>query len=128
MLESRIQLSFIPIKSVVIIEIFDARCTRSLGQSGSIRTAINILNALSAAGRLGTRLQAKLCTYRGASPQRKYTAACRGGQWKRLPQGGLGQLRQHPKYRTETVCRPKRLFEAIIRQNTCESKSIFLSC
>lgn len=56
MLESRIQLSFIPIKSVVIIEIFDARCTRSLGQSGSIRTAINILNALSAAGRLGTRL------------------------------------------------------------------------
>lgn len=82
-----------------MIEIFDARCTRSLGQSGSIRTAINILNAVSAAERLGTRLQAKLCSYRGAIPPRKYTAACRGGQWKRLPQGGLGQLRLRLKYR-----------------------------
>ena len=28
------------------------------------------------------------------------SSVCRGGQWKRLPQGGLGRLRQHPRYRT----------------------------
>lgn len=75
-------MSFTPIKPVVMIEIFDARCTRSLGQSGSIRTAINMLNALSAAGRLGTRPQARLCTYRGAIPRQEYTAACRDGKWR----------------------------------------------
>lgn len=80
--EGRIQISFTPIKPVVMIEIFDAHCSRSLGQSGSIRTAINILNTLSAAGRLGTRPQARLCTYRGAIPRQEYTAACCDGKWR----------------------------------------------
>ena len=36
-----------------MIEIFDSSCSRSLGQSASIRAAIDILNAPSAAGRPG---------------------------------------------------------------------------
>lgn len=41
------------LKPVVMIEIFDSSCSRSLGQSASIRAAIDILNAPSAAGRPG---------------------------------------------------------------------------
>ena len=56
-----------------MIEIFDSSCSRSLGQSASIRAAIDILNAPSAAGRHDT--------YRGAIPQQEYTAVCHDGKW-----------------------------------------------
>ena len=46
-----------------MIEIFDSSCSRSLGQSASIRAAIDILNAPSAAGRPGM------------------TAVCHDGKW-----------------------------------------------
>lgn len=64
-----------------MIEIFDSSCSRSLGQPGSIRAAIDILNAPSAAGRPGTN--AMLCTYRGSSPRQEYIAVCRDGKWRR---------------------------------------------
>lgn len=67
------------LKPVVMIEIFDSSCSRSLGQSASIRAAIGILNSLSAAGRPGK--SAMLCTYRGAVPRQEYTAVCRDGKW-----------------------------------------------
>ena len=62
-----------------MIEIFDSPCSRSLGQSASIRAAIDILNSLSAAGRPGTN--AMLCTYRGSSPRQEYIAVCHDGKW-----------------------------------------------
>lgn len=58
-----------------MIEIFDSSCSRSLGQSASIRAAIDILNAPSAAGR------PRHDTYRGAIPQQEYTAVCHDGKW-----------------------------------------------
>ena len=64
-----------------MIEIFDSSCSRSLGQSASIRAAIDILNSLSAAGRPGTN--AMLCTYRGSSPRQEYIAVCHDGKWRR---------------------------------------------
>ena len=57
-----------------MIEIFDSSCSRSLGQSASIRAAIDILNAPSAAGRPGM-------TPIGAIPQQEYTAVCHDGKW-----------------------------------------------
>ena len=51
-----------------MIEIFDSSCSRSLGQSASIRAAIDILNA-------------RHDTYRGAIPQQEYTAVCHDGKW-----------------------------------------------
>ncbi|MBE5046551.1 hypothetical protein [Alistipes onderdonkii] len=65
-----------------MIEIFDSSCSRSLGQSTSIHAAIDILNALPAAGRLGSRPQTMLCTSRGFSPRQEYTAVCRNGKWR----------------------------------------------
>lgn len=95
------------LKPVVMIEIFDSSCSRSLGQSASIRAAIDILNSLSAAGRPGT--SAMLCTYRGgAVPRQEYTAVCRDGKWH------LQRTRKKP------VRNPCRIASAVKRSGICQ--------
>lgn len=58
-----------------MIEIFDSSCSRSLGQSASIRAAIDIFE------RPVGRRTARHDTYRGAIPQQEYTAVCHDGKW-----------------------------------------------
>ena len=76
-----------------MIEVFDAKRTRSYGCFASFKAATDTLDSLAIAGQLGRMPAVSVSAYRGGTLQREYDAIRAGGKWhvpkvaeKRMPE------------------------------------------
>lgn len=76
-----------------MIEVFDAKRTRSYGCFASFKAATDTLDSLAIAGQLGRVPAVSVSAYRGGALQREYDAVRAGGKWhvpkapeKRMPE------------------------------------------
>lgn len=65
-----------------MIEVFDAKRTRSYGCFASFRAATDMLDSLAATGRLGRVPAVSVSAYRGGVLLREYDAVCVIGKWR----------------------------------------------
>lgn len=76
-----------------MIEVFDARRTRSYGCFASFRVATDTLDSLAAAGQLGKVPAVSVSAYRNGVLQREYEAVSFSGKWRiskeQVPKGRM---------------------------------------
>ena len=64
-----------------MIEVFDAKRTRSYGCFASFKAATDTLDSLAATGQLGSVLAVSVAAYCSGVLQREYEAVFVGGKW-----------------------------------------------
>lgn len=64
-----------------MIEVFDAKRTRSYGCFASFKAATDTLDSLAIAGQFGRVPVVSVSAYRGGTLQREYDAVRAGGKW-----------------------------------------------
>ena len=73
-----------------MIEVFDAKRTRSYGCFASFKAATDTLDSLAATGQLGSVPDVSVAAYCSGVLQREYEAVFVGGKWRvpKSPKGG----------------------------------------
>ena len=81
-----------------MIEVFDAKRTRSYGCFASFKAATDTLDSLAATGQLGSVPAVSVAAYCSGVLQREYEAVFVGGKWRvpkspkrRMPVGDVGE-------------------------------------
>lgn len=82
-----------------MIEVFDAKRTRSYGCFASFKAATDTLDGLAATGQLGRVPAVSVAAYHGGVLQREYEAVSVGGKW-RVPKSSK---RRMPETQTQTI-------------------------
>ena len=102
-----------------MIEIFDAKRTRSFGCYASFKNAEDTLNRLASEGILGDVPSVSVSAYRNNVLQREYPAVFVGGKW-RMPKERKKRAaivpQQAPKRRKRKLCKNYLTAELMFRE------------
>ena len=102
-----------------MIEVFDAKRTRSFGCYASFKSAEDTLNRLASEGILGDVPSVSVSAYRNNVLQREYPAVFVGGKW-RMPKERKKRAaivpQQAPKRRKRKLCKNYLTAELMFRE------------
>ena len=106
------------IKRINMIEVFDARRTRSYGCFASFKAAADTLDGLAAAGQLGRVPAVSVAAYRGGVLLREYEAVYAGGKWRvpKSPKRRMPETRPVRARRRRKWCKEYASAELMFRE------------
>ena len=101
-----------------MIEVFDAKRTRSYGCFASFRAATDTLDSLAIAGQLGRVPAVSVSAYRGGTLQREYDAVRAGGKWHvpKAPEKRMPEMKPTDGRRRRKWCKEYATAELIFRE------------
>lgn len=101
-----------------MIEVFDAKRTRSYGCFASFRAATDTLDSLAATGQLGRVPAVSVSAYRGGTLQREYDAVRAGGKWHvpKVPEKRMPEMKPTGGRRRRKWCKEYATAELMFRE------------
>lgn len=101
-----------------MIEVFNAKRTRSYGCFASLKAATDTLDGLAVAGQLGRVPAASVSVYRNGVLQREYEAVFARGKWRvpKVPGKRMPEMRPTGRRRRRKWCREYASAELMFRE------------